>query len=97
MLFEWDPNKEKLNQEKHGLSFEEAKDLFSSGADVLEIFDEEHSEDEDRLIAIGPIRLGVIVVIYTERTEDVIRIISARRATKKETMLYQQHCGETDE
>ena len=84
-----------LNQEKHGLSFEEAKELFASGADVLEIYDEEHSDEEERFIAIGPIGIGIVVVIYTERTEDVIRIISARKATKKETKLYRQHYGET--
>jgi uncharacterized DUF497 family protein len=95
--FAWDTNKDELNQKKHGLSFEEAKALFTSGVEFLEIYDEEHSEDEDRFIAIGPIGIGVIVVIYTERSDEMIRIISARNATAKEAMLYQEHYGDTDE
>ncbi len=94
MLFEWDPNKNKVNREKHGLSFDEVKELFTSGADFLEIYDEEHSDDEDRFIAIGPIRAGIILVIYTEPQDDVIRIVSARKATKKEVKLFHQHYRE---
>ena len=63
-------SKRPQNQRKHGLSFAEARQLFESGADYLEIFDVEHSELEDRLIAIGPIDRGLVVVIYTEREED---------------------------
>ena len=55
MVFEWDAGKDSRNQEKHGVSFDEAKALFTSGADYLEVFDAEHSEFEDRFIAIGPI------------------------------------------
>jgi len=66
------------------LSFEEAFELFTTDADYLEIYDEEHSDEEDRFIAIGPIRRGVVVVAYTEREADVVRIVSARMATKKE-------------
>lgn len=84
MRFEWDPDKDTLNRAKHGLSFEDASELFSSGVDFLEIYDEEHSIDEDRFIALGPIRLGFIVVVFTEREENVIRILSARMATRKE-------------
>ena len=61
----------------------EASELFKSGADYLEIYDEEHSDEEDRFIAIGHISRGLIVVAYTER-DDVLRILSARMATKKE-------------
>ena len=91
MQFEWDPTKDKANREKHGLSFHEARDLFTSGNDFLEIYDEEHSDEEDRFIAIGPVRTGVIAVIYTESRDEVIRIVSARKATKKEVMLFRQH------
>lgn len=66
------------------MSFEEAFELFTTDADYLEIYDEEHSDEEDRFIAIGPIRRGVVVVAYTEREADVVRIVSARMATKKE-------------
>ena len=54
--FEWDPTKAEANRQKHGLSFHDAKELFTSGTDFLEIYDEEHSEEENRFIAIGPIR-----------------------------------------
>lgn len=89
MRFEWDPAKDAANLAKHGLSFEEASALFESKADYLEIYDEEHLDEEDRFIAIGPIRQGVVVVAYTEREEDVLRIVSARMATKIERERYQ--------
>jgi putative transcriptional regulator len=73
--FEWDDAKDLSNQEEHGLSFAEARRLFESGADYLEIFDAEHSDFEDRFIAIGPIDRGLVVVVYTEREEEIIRII----------------------
>ena len=79
------------NQRKHGLPFAEARGLFDSGAGFLEIFDAEHSEFEDRFIAIGPIDRGVIVVVYTEREEELIRIIGARMANKREQTLYRSH------
>jgi len=94
MHYEWDPAKNKLNREKHGLYFEEASDLFASGVDYLEIYDEGSTTDEDRFIAIGPIRRGIVVVVYTERHEEVIRIISARLATKKEAELFRKHQGD---
>jgi hypothetical protein len=62
--------------------------LFRSGGDYLEIYDEEHSGQEDRFVALGRIRQGVIVVVYTEREDDVVRIMSARMATKKERRRY---------
>jgi uncharacterized DUF497 family protein len=71
-----------------GLSFAEAQRLFQSGADYLEIFDAGHSEFEDRFIDIGPIDRGLVVVVYTEREEDHIRIIGARLANKREQGLY---------
>ena len=91
MEFEWDDAKDLLNQRKHGVAFPEAQRLFESGADYLEIFDAEHSEFEDRFIAIGPIDRGLVVVVYTEREEDLIRIIGARLANKREQALYHSH------
>ena len=87
-------SKDKANQERHGVSFDEAAELFTSGVDYLEIYDEEHSQDEDRFIAIGPVRRRVILVVYTERHEDVIRIISARESTKAEARIFGQYMGE---
>lgn len=90
MRFEWDPAKDAANQAKHGVSFEEASELFRPGSDFLEIYDEEHSDEEDRFIAIGRIRRGVIVVAYAERDDDVVRIVSARMATGKERQRLEQ-------
>jgi len=89
--FEWDEAKDLSNQRKHGLSFSEVKELFESGAEYLEIFDEDHSETEDRFIAIGPIKRGLVVVVYTEPEEDLVRIIGARPANKREQDLYRSH------
>ena len=89
--FEWDDAKDLSNQRKHGLAFAEARQLFESGADYLEIFDVEHSEFEDCFIAIGPIDRGLVVVVYTEQEEDRIRIIGARLANKREQALYRSH------
>ena len=97
MRFEWDPTKDQANQTKHGLSFKEAIELFKAGVDYLEIYDEEHSDQEDRFIAIGPIRRGVIVVAYTEREDDVLRILSARMATNKERKRYEKSQGGKNE
>jgi len=88
MKFEWDNQKSKSNLAKHGISFEEASKLFLGRADFVEIFDESHSLDEDRFIAIGPIAKWIVVVVYIEKSLDLIRIISARKATKKEIDLF---------
>jgi hypothetical protein len=87
--FEWDPQKERQNVAKHGVTFKEAKALFKS--DFLEIYDAEHSDVEERFIAIGPIRRGLVLVVFTERCEDTIRIISARWASKTERALYVEY------
>jgi uncharacterized DUF497 family protein len=88
---EWDPAKNADNQVKHGVSFEEASELLRSAQDYLEIFDEAHSQDEARLIAIGLVRRGVVVIVWTERHEDTIRIIGARWATGRERLLYAKY------
>jgi uncharacterized DUF497 family protein len=93
MEFEWDDAKDSSNQEKHGVSFDETRTLFTAGGDYLEIFDADHSDFEDRFIAIGPIARGIVVVGYTERDEDVIRIIGARMATRRERALYRKREG----
>lgn len=92
--FTWDPAKDAANRRKHGISFQEAKTLFTSGVDYLEIFDEEHSTDEDRFLAIGPITRGVVLVVWTERSEDSVRIIGARWATRSEQELYREYLEE---
>lgn len=87
----WDEAKNLANRRNHHLTFEEASELFRSGAEYLEIFDDVHSSTEDRFIAIGPIRRGLILVVWTERDEETIRIIGARWATKGEKALYRSH------
>ena len=88
MRFEWDPEKAARNARLHGVEFDEAKELFSTDAVVLEIYDVDHSETEDRFKSIGPIRRGLVLVVWTERTDDVIRIISAWWATETEREMY---------
>lgn len=93
MRFEWDGDKDRGNQAKHGVSFSDAQQLFQPGVDYLEMFYAEHSEAEDRFIAVGPIERGIVVVVYTERDEDMIRIIGARLANKREQELFSLHMG----
>lgn len=94
MKFWWDDAKNLTNQRNHGISFDEASELFRSGVDYLEIFDDAHSVIEDRFIAIGPIRRGVVLVVWTEQDDEAIRMISARWATKREQVLYRSHLEE---
>ncbi len=91
--FEWDENKNTTNKKKHGVSFEEAQTVFYD-AEALLIDDPEHSQDEDRFIILGySSRANLLVVCHCYRAaETVIRIISARKATKNETKQY--HGGE---
>ena len=91
MNFEWDENKARINQEKHGVSFEEAKTVFDD-ADALQIFDPDHSESEDRFIMLGMSTvLRILVVCHCYRTnDDTIRIISARKATRNECSTYER-------
>ena len=79
------------------MSFEEARQLFTSGVDYLEILDDAHSGAEDRFIALGPIRRGLILIIWTERNDETIRIISARWAMKNEQRLYESYLRGSDD
>jgi uncharacterized protein len=88
---EWDEAKSHANRRKHGISFEEAVELFASRSDYLEIFDETHSESEDRFIAIGPVSRGLIVVVWAAGNDDTLRIISARLASDREQALYRSY------
>ena len=91
MNFEWDNRKAELNKKKHGVSFEEAATVFDD-ADALQIFDPDHSEEEDRFILLGMSSiLRVLVVCHCFRAnDDTIRIISARRATRNESSTYER-------
>lgn len=87
--FEWDRRKASANEKKHGVSFEEAKSVFSDERAKL-IDDPDHSEDEARFILLGlSSALRVLVVCHCYRGEgNVVRIISARKATAKESKFY---------
>jgi uncharacterized protein len=86
--FEWDDDKAVSNQQKHGVSFEEALTVFDDPL-YLEDYDEAHSEREDRFKIIGESAEGqLLIVIYVERT-DRIRIISARLVTNYERRYYE--------
>jgi uncharacterized DUF497 family protein len=89
LRFEWDPEKNRQNQRKHGVSFEEGESVFSDQHGLF-MSDPDHSEDEDRFILLGlssALRSLVVCHCYREG-EDVIRIISARKADASERSRY---------
>ena len=85
LKFEWDEDKDRINREKHGTSFETASYVFRDEY-YIEMCDFEHSIDEDRYIAIGKVG-DLLFVVFTERGET-IRLISARLATERKRRLY---------
>lgn len=92
--FDWDANKARTNLAKHRVSFRLATSVFRDAL-VLTIFDEEHSDDEDRWVTLGRARNGqVLVMVHTSEeassTETHIRIISARCADPAEVRDYEQ-------
>lgn len=87
--FEWDPAKAEMNVKQHGVSFEEAQTVFYDEF-AVEFYDDEHSKWEDRFLLLGlstHLRLLLVCHCYHE-SEAVIRIISARKATKHEAKFY---------
>jgi len=90
LLFEWDPKKARLNIKRHKISFDEASTAFRDPLSRT-IDDPLHSDDEERFVLIGQsIRGRLLVVVHTERG-DRIRIISARLATNKERIRYEEN------
>lgn len=89
MRFEWDEAKNRENKRKHGLAFEEAQTVFLDEK-AVRFFDPDHSSDEDRFLLLGlSQRLRVVVVCHCFRAGDaIIRIISARKANRKEEAAY---------
>jgi hypothetical protein len=87
--FEWDARKAAANLRKHGVSFEEARTVFLDESALLRP-DEDHSDDEDRFLLLGLSgRLRTVVVCHCHRQEDeVIRVISARKASSDERRQY---------
>ena len=90
--FTWDPKKNKSNKEKHAVSFEEAQTVFFDEA-AMEFFDSSHSKKEDRFLLLGQsFKLRTLMVCHCFReTDQVIRLISARKATPKERKTYQRN------
>jgi uncharacterized protein len=87
MKFEWDEQKNQLNQQKHGVAFEEAQEVFDDPF-YVDFYDPEHSDDEHRYLIIGySQQQRLLIAAYTERA-DTIRLISARQATRKEKQVY---------
>ena len=90
LLFEWDPNKAKENLKTHGVSFDEASTAFGDTLSLV-IYDPLHSEQEDRFVLIGNSHKNrLLVIVHTERA-DRVRLISARKATKKERKQYEEN------
>ena len=90
MRFEWDFNKDALNQRNHGVSFQEAAEAFAD-PNGLETFDAEHSGEESRWIRIGLSSQRLLLVVYVEREKDVIRIIHARKAGPSQEKMYEEN------
>jgi len=91
VIFEWDEVKNRENRKKHGIWFEEAQTAFGD-INARVFFDEKHSEIEDRFILLGmssASRILIVVHCY-RRSNDTIRIISARKVTKKERKAYEK-------
>ncbi len=89
LRFEWDERKETSNRRKHGISFDEAKTVFADDCALL-LDDPDHSEQEDRFVLLGlssALRTLVVCHCYGE-PDEVIRIISARKATRPERQIY---------
>jgi len=89
MRFEWDDAKNQINIRKHGIDFRDAVDIFNHPLLCWE--DDRCDYGEERWIAIGRIQHLTGVVIYTEKVGDVLRIISARKATKREVNHYEKN------
>ena len=89
--FEWDETKNRQNIQKHGVSFQEAQSVFLDDH-ALRFYDPDHSKDEDRFLLLGlSFTLRILLVCHCYRTGDeVIRIISARKATRQERTHYER-------
>lgn len=92
MKFEWDEEKNTKNKKRHGISFEHAMLVFEDDY-CIEEYDCDHSSDEDRYDIIGMVD-DVLYVVVTYRENDVVRLISARRATKAERRRYEWQWSE---
>jgi uncharacterized DUF497 family protein len=89
MEFEWDPEKAAINLAKHGVTFPDAATVFGD-PQAITYSDPDHSDDEDRFLTFGHSSDGHLLIISHTDRDDRTRIISARRATRKERKLYEE-------
>ena len=93
MRYEWDEEKNRLNQQKHGVSFEEAREVFDDALQISKL-DKRFSYFEERWITIGATSKYKILVVanlfFTDDGEEIVRIISARKANKMEREAYER-------
>jgi uncharacterized protein len=89
MTFSWDPHKDVLNRQKHGVAFAEAASVLEDSLSTT-FPDPDHSLGEQRYVTIGRSRLGRTLVVAHTEEGDVIRIVSARRATRRERRYYEE-------
>lgn len=92
--FDWDPDKVKINLKKHGVSFEQSASIFLDPS-AITVFDKDHSENEDRWATIGIDKNGTLLVIVhtfqqVDKNHIKIRIISARKAIRREIKQYRE-------
>jgi len=89
LTFEWDEKKADENLRKHGVSFDEAKTVFNDPFSVT-IYDPDHSSDEQRYVDIGLSSKGRLIVVSYCKRGETIRLISSRKATRKEQRDYEE-------
>ena len=91
LRFDWDERKNRANRKKHGIWFEEARTVFDDPRALL-FSDPDHSEEEERFILLGASSAGrtLVVVHCYKESEELFRIISARKANKKEVKVYEE-------
>jgi len=87
--FEWDPAKDEANRSKHGISFREAISVFMDPLSIT-VPDPDHSVEEDRFLLLGENHQGQLLVVSHTDRQDRIRIISARKADRRERREYEQ-------
>ena len=89
MEFEWDPDKERENIQKHGVSFSEAATVFGDPISLV-FYDPDHSEEEDRHLIIGMSSVGRLLISSHSERDDTVRIINAREVTRGERKDYEE-------
>ena len=89
MQYEWDEEKNRVNIRKHGFDLSDAEEVFSSPMFVA--LDDREDYSEDRWIGIGLLKSCVVVVVFAERSHEVIRVISMRKAIRYERLQFEKH------